>query len=144
MLGLYYVLLFYLYYIVARYFWWRTIDWADKTNRSPKLWGGFVVFVFYNIIFWDLIPVYALHAYKCATEGGLVINKTVDDWKRENPGVAETLNPVPDATQHQFFVKEEGLEKIYKLPDGTLLTAHYDVLRDYMFTRIKRDDGVSA
>lgn len=144
MLGLYYILLFWIYYVIAKYFWKFAIEWAERKNRNKKLWGGFVVFVFYNLIFWDLIPVYALHAYKCSTEGGLKINKTLDDWKQENPGVAETLNSVPALTQRQFLIKEEGLEKTYKLPDSSRLRALYDVNKSYMYTTIKRSDGTSA
>ncbi|MEQ1622938.1 MAG: hypothetical protein ABL919_16195, partial [Methylococcales bacterium] len=130
--------------VVAKYFWKLAIKRAEKTKRNTRLWGGFVVFVFYNIIFWDLIPVYALHTYKCSTEGGLIINKTLDKWKQENSGVADTLNPNPDVTQRQFLIKEEGLEKTYQLSDGTLLTAYYDVKRNYMYTKLKRVDGADA
>jgi hypothetical protein len=144
MLGLYYILLFWIYYVIAKYFWKLAIEWAKRTNRNTKVWGGFVVFVFYNNIFWDLIPVCTLHAYECSTEGGLKINKTLDEWKQENPGIAETLNPIPDVTQSQFLVKEEGREKTYQLPDGTQLTAHYDVKWNYMYTALKRQDGTSA
>jgi len=44
-----------------------------------------------SIIFWDVIPIYGLHSYQCHAHSGFTINKTIEQWKHENPGVAETL-----------------------------------------------------
>lgn len=64
---------------------------AKKTGKSVKRWGWSAVLVMYLIPFWDWIPTVAVHQYYCATESGFWVYKTVDQWKAENPGVAETL-----------------------------------------------------
>jgi hypothetical protein len=93
MIGLGYILLFWLYFVIARAVIRVTINWAKRHNKSTVIWGGIAAFSMFNIIFWDLIPVYGVHSYKCTTEGGLTIYKTLDKWKLENPGIAETLIP---------------------------------------------------
>lgn len=50
--------------------------------------GGLAV---YLPVFWDHIPTVVAHQYYCATEAGFWEYKTVEQWKKENPGVAETL-----------------------------------------------------
>ncbi|MBW9265809.1 MAG: hypothetical protein K1563_20300 [Candidatus Thiodiazotropha sp. (ex. Lucinisca nassula)] len=56
-------------------------------------WKGGVItaVVMYLLMFWDFIPFHVAHKYYCATEGGFTLNKTLEEWKAENPGVAETL-----------------------------------------------------
>jgi hypothetical protein len=51
--------------------------------------GGFLVV--YLPVFWDHIPTLVAHHYYCSTEAGFWEYKTLDQWKAENPGVAETL-----------------------------------------------------
>jgi hypothetical protein len=62
-------------------------------NSRAKCWlaaaGGFLIV--YLPVFWDHIPTVVTHQYYCATEAGFWEYKTVNQWKKENPGVAETL-----------------------------------------------------
>ncbi|MDP2398457.1 MAG: hypothetical protein Q8M53_08905 [Burkholderiales bacterium] len=51
--------------------------------------GGFLAL--YLPIFWDHIPTVIAHEYYCTKDSGFWIYKTLDQWKTENPGVAETL-----------------------------------------------------
>ena len=44
-------------------------------------------------LFWDWLPMEISHRYKCWRHAGFEIYKTLDEWKQENPGVAETLTP---------------------------------------------------
>lgn len=67
------------------------ISHARKNNKSAKRWGWSAALVMYLIPFWDWIPTVAVHQYYCATESGFWVYKTVDQWKKENPGVMETL-----------------------------------------------------
>jgi hypothetical protein len=45
------------------------------------------------IPFWDWLPTVAAHQYYCATESGFWVYKTLDQWKKENPGEMERLHP---------------------------------------------------
>ena len=70
---------------------WIAVDFARRTGRSAKRWGWGAALGMYLLVFWDQIPTYLLHHYYCATEAGVWIYKTPEQWKAENPGVAETL-----------------------------------------------------
>lgn len=73
---------------------------ADKRGKSPWLWGGLAAFVMYNLVFWDLIPTLVMHKYYCSTEAGFWVNKTPEQWVKENPEVGETLtNFKPQKTE---------------------------------------------
>ncbi|SDE53731.1 hypothetical protein [Desulfuromonas thiophila] len=67
------------------------VRWAKKRGRRPVLWGFVAALVMYHLVFWDFIPTYALYKYYCATKAGFWVYKTPEQWKTENPGVAETL-----------------------------------------------------
>ena len=68
-----------------------TVSYARKHGRSVKRWGWGAALVMWLIPFWDWLPTVAAHQYYCATESGFWVYKTLDQWKKENPGVAETL-----------------------------------------------------
>ncbi|MBK7764911.1 MAG: hypothetical protein IPI44_01795 [Sulfuritalea sp.] len=67
------------------------ISHARKHGKSTKRWGWGAALVMYLIPFWDWIPTVAVHQYYCATEAGFWVYKTPEQWKKENPGVMETL-----------------------------------------------------
>jgi len=64
---------------------------AKKQGRSPWRWGGAAALVMYLLVFWDHIPTVVAHRYYCEKEAGFWVYKTVEQWKAESPGVAETL-----------------------------------------------------
>jgi hypothetical protein len=64
---------------------------AKKRGIAKWKWGVPAGFVMYLLVFWDHIPTLAAHQYYCKTEAGFTVYKTLDEWKQENPGVAETL-----------------------------------------------------
>jgi len=64
---------------------------ARKQGRRAWVWGLVTAFVMYNLVFWDWMPTVVTHQYYCSTEAGFWTYKTVDQWKKENPGVMETL-----------------------------------------------------
>ena len=65
--------------------------WAKKRGRSPKKWGLVAFLIMYHLVFWDFIPTYVVYKYYCITKAGFWVYKTPEQWKAENPGVAETL-----------------------------------------------------
>ena len=65
-----------------------------REQGKPGWKGGLLIAVImYLILFWDWIPMRATHKYLCMTQGGFTLNKTLDEWKQENPGVADALIP---------------------------------------------------
>ncbi len=80
--------------------------WAKRHKRSPWRWGGAAALGMYLLVFWDHIPTLILHKYYCATKAGFWVYKTPEQWKKENPGVGETLT-------------RKELPTTFKRPDGT-------------------------
>lgn len=85
--------------------------------------AGIAGLIMYLLLFWDWLPTVVARQYYCKTQGGLVVTKTLDQWKAENPGVAETLTwkAIPDkgdstydrATGNQtYFLNERFLWEI--------------------------------
>ncbi|MES9957226.1 MAG: hypothetical protein ABW086_09265 [Sedimenticola sp.] len=62
-------------------------------RKGMARWKGGLIgaLIVYLPVFWDHIPTYLVHQYYCLTEVDFQINKTPEQWKAENPGVAETL-----------------------------------------------------
>lgn len=74
--------------------------WAkNKGLPKSKCWaaaaGGFAAV--YLPVFWDHIPTVLTKQYLCTTQAGFQTYKTVEQWKKENPGVMETLSPPPQS-----------------------------------------------
>jgi len=101
MIGLGYIILFVAYFFVARTVVHFTTKWASNNNKSVRLWRIITIIGMLSIVFWDLIPIYGTHTYQCASNGGFSVYKTLDEWKKDNPGVAETLVPVDGAKSTQ-------------------------------------------
>lgn len=66
-----------------------------KSNGAPeprvRRAAGVAALVMYLLLFWDWVPTIVAKQYYCRTQGGFYLYKTLDQWKQENPGVAETL-----------------------------------------------------
>ena len=75
--------------------------WARANGRRAKRWGVAAGLIMYLLVFWDHIPTIVLHKYYCATKTGLWVNKTPEQWKIENSGVAETLTWRENCPQYQ-------------------------------------------
>ena len=86
LIGIYLVLL-----IAATMWGYRHAAKIGLPRKQRWLWaaGGFLLV--YLPVFWDWIPTVVAHQYYCATEAGFWVYKSVDQWKKENPGVMETL-----------------------------------------------------
>lgn len=64
---------------------------AKKAGKKPFARTFTAGFIMYNLLFWDLIPTYVMFKYYVHTKSGFWVYKTPEEWKKENPGVAETL-----------------------------------------------------
>jgi hypothetical protein len=80
-----------IYSIISLLAVWLGVSVAREQGKSGWKGGLFMATVMYLILFWDLIPFRVAHKYYCLTEGGYTLNKTLEEWQRENPDVANTL-----------------------------------------------------
>ncbi|MEO8384985.1 MAG: hypothetical protein ABI583_07080 [Betaproteobacteria bacterium] len=67
---------------------------ARATNATPLMVklagiGGFLLVTL--PLFWDWVPTVMAHSAYCKKDAGVFVYKTVEQWKNENPGVAEGL-----------------------------------------------------
>ena len=69
----------------------KAVEAARRRGKKGWKWGLPVALVMYLIPFWDHVPTLVMHKYLCATKAGLWVYKTPEEWRAENPGVAETL-----------------------------------------------------
>jgi len=97
-MGLLFIVIFVLYLIISLIV--IGIGMHKARLRGYKRWQGglLAAFIMYNLLFWDLIPVYVVHGYQCDNNAGFTIHKTLEQWKQENPGVAETLVPIKNSS----------------------------------------------
>ena len=64
---------------------------SDASTAS--VWGIVGVLMLSLPITWDAIPTWIAFQYYARAHAGITVFKTLDQWKKENPGVAETLEP---------------------------------------------------
>jgi hypothetical protein len=91
MFGLMYLLAFGVYLLISLGVVRGAMRYARNNGKSAKRWGWSAALVMYLIPFWDWLPTVAVHQYYCAKDSGFWVYKTLDQWKKENPGVMETL-----------------------------------------------------
>lgn len=91
MIALAFIAAFVVYLAVSCVVVWLVVRWARRTGRGVKRWAAAAILAMYLLVFWDHIPTLILYKYYCATKAGFWVYKTPEQWKAENPGVAETL-----------------------------------------------------
>ena len=64
-----------------------------KSDAVSFAWAVGAVVVLSLPIAWDAIPTWIAFEYYSNKEAGVKVFKTLEQWKAENPGVAETLQP---------------------------------------------------
>ena len=64
-----------------------------KSAAMSTAWGLGAVLLLSLPITWDAIPTWIAFEYYAKEEAGITVLKTLAQWKVENPGVAETLEP---------------------------------------------------
>lgn len=69
----------------------RSAKRAGKSKWECRAWGFGGFLLVYLPVFWDHIPTLVSYQYSCMTEAGYWEYQSIDQWRKENPGVAETL-----------------------------------------------------
>lgn len=106
---------------------WGTVRWARMTGRNPKRWGVAAALCMYLLVFWDHVPTILLHKYYCATKAGFWVYKTPEQWKAENPGVAETL------TWRRISANYSGPDKSWGLRLNERFVLVHKNLKSFLF-----------
>lgn len=91
MLGLAFLFVFLIYLLIAIGVIVYTVRKAKERGIAGWKWGVPAALFMYLIVFWDHIPTLIAHKYYCEKEAGFTVYKTLEQWKVENPEVAETL-----------------------------------------------------
>ena len=91
MLGLAFLFVFIIYLLISLGVIAYAVRKAKERGIAGWKWGIPAAFVMYLIVFWDHIPTLIAHKYYCEKDAGFKVYKTLEEWKKENPGVAETL-----------------------------------------------------
>ena len=89
----------------AAYHWAKNKGLSKSECRLVAV-GGFLAV--YLPMFWDHIPTLIAHQYYCVKDSGFWVYKTLDQWKVENPGIAETLvaNTSVVTTQNAYILNQ--------------------------------------
>jgi hypothetical protein len=120
-------------------------DIAEERGLSPKKWGALAFVFMIGLVFWVWIPMEILFKYECSSKAGLFIEKTVEEWKKENPGVWEILDAekfLEENMDRVEYGREESKRVYYKLNNGIELIARYDVAGEYLMTDMIMADGI--
>lgn len=120
MIGLIYIFAFIVYALLTILVSVYAARKARQRDIAGWKWGVPTAFVMYLIVFWDHVPTLVAHKYYCDKESGFKVHKTLEQWKRENPGAAETLT-------YQKFPESKG--------DRDRYVRHLNQRFDFIFTR---------
>lgn len=93
---------------------------AKRYGKPADLVWIIVFFTSFLFVFWDTVPTVMVHNHYCEQDYGFREFKSLEQWKQENPGVAETLVPIERDNREMI----EGREFLH-------LNARFDWQREY-------------
>jgi len=148
MLGLIFILVIALYLVSVVLVGWVGAWLANRFGMSVRLGAVLGMLAILLPVFGDWIPMEVMFKYDCSRYAGYTQYKTLDQWKSENPGVAETLVPSNDLHSthegdterytlnqrfawdivrppHWFHIRERD-ERIVDTQNGEVLARHID------------------
>ena len=76
-----------------------------KSEAVARAWSVAAVLVLSLPMTWDAIPTWIAFRYYSHKEAGIQVFKTLEQWKAENPGVAEMLKPYGDFDKRRNSIK---------------------------------------
>ena len=132
MIALLYLIFFTVYLLISVWVINFAYRFAKRRYQRGWLGGLLAVFVMYNLVFWDWIPVLLMHKYYCETEAGFWVYKTPEEWVKEHPEVigqdwsdqaqwkTETIDP---SYEHKIS-RSWRSPSIYREIDQQLYVAH--------------------
>ena len=119
MIALLYLAFFAVYLLVAIGITSAVAKVASRKGKRVWPWVTLSIAFFYLLIFWDWLPTQYLFYHYCEADGGFRIYKTVEQWKAEHPGVAETLRY--EENRRRNGVRQLNQRFIYKFDNEPLV-----------------------
>lgn len=90
------------------------LEQGKSSKFANILAAGTVLFLSLPLT-WDTIPTWIAFEYFAHKEAGVTVFKTLEQWKSENPGIAETLEPykltIKDVRGEEFIL-ENGFSRV--------------------------------
>ncbi|HEB96694.1 MAG TPA: hypothetical protein ENI96_09735 [Sedimenticola thiotaurini] len=112
--------------------------WIARAGGAAGWKAGVPVFlIMLGLVFWDWLPMEVMYRYDCARHGGFTLYKSIEQWKRENPGVAETLVAAPsrmhsDGKNRTTFILNERFSLVMtKIPHWFHIVERNDRIIDH-------------
>ena len=134
MMGLLVLLVLGLYLVLSIYIVKRAANYARR--RFGRGWVGGILagLIMYNLVFWDAIPTWYTHHHLCATEAGLKVYQTPEEWAKGNP---ERYQQASAATE-QVIVRRssdnpEAIHSWTEYASGLELEIYNSRRRNYAF-----------
>ena len=93
MIGLVFLAVFVVYLLVSLWLILVAVRSARARGIAGWKFGAPVALVMYLLVFWDHVPTMLLHDYECRNKAGLVVYKTAEQWKLENPSESMLVKP---------------------------------------------------
>ena len=110
-----------LYLLLSAFAVWLSVRYARAHQKSARKYGVATALALYLVVFWDWIPIEATYKYRCWRNGGFTEFKSLDQWRAEHPGVAETLRPdlgtgsETDGNRTRFRLNQRFAWDIYRI-----------------------------
>jgi len=152
MIGLMFFGALFLYILLCLLLAW-VASWV-ASRRGVAGWKvGLPVFIgLLMLVFWDWLPMEVVFSHDCSKYAGYTQYQTLAQWKKENPGVAETLVPIKNPPMekkgdmeryvlnqrfawdiirkpHWFHIREQD-ERIVDTKTGKILARYVDFSTD--------------
>lgn len=89
MFGLIIIVAIAIYFLLSLGVVWYVRRYARIHGGNSFRWGLMAALAMFLIPFWDWLPTTVMHRHYCATESGLWIYKTPEQWSKENSEVLE-------------------------------------------------------
>ena len=118
-------------YIAGCFFLVRLVVRNSKNKRWLK---GAIVFLIYNApLGYQVVPALVVGQYLCYTESGFWLYKTPEQWRAENPGVAETLSAIEGGKSKTILHKDTKFSGIFERTDIYYLNERINRVNEYHY-----------
>lgn len=122
------------YFVLSIYIVSRAVKYTQRRFSRGWVGGFFAGLVMCGLVFWDAIPTWYTHYHLCATEAGLKVYQTPEEWAEKNP---EGYQKARAATQRVVAKRSNNSSEIIhnwtEYASGLELETYNSRRRNYAF-----------